>query len=203
MPVINVLINKFTVAYLTLMIVACLVHLDTQTKFTVPQQWIKSLGKQCPHLNLEAINFEEYNFKKISNSFHIIGSYFGIVFDQQMSPARNLTHFNRTSLITSIFRTAICAIPLVPLLVLQKVSAKVLPGVFKNPPMLYLFPVIQGFFLFGFTKIVAQKLGLANTDEDPYGKTSEGDDVELVSIMNGQDIVPLIDKKSSTKKKTR
>lgn len=71
-----------------LLLVACLVHWNTQREFTMPQQWMNNLGKQCPDLNLKEIDFETYNFKKISNSFHIIGSYLGVVFDQKMSPAR-------------------------------------------------------------------------------------------------------------------
>jgi len=148
---------------------------------------------------LAAIDFEAYNFKKISNSLHIIGSYFGVVFDQQVSDAGKLVHFNRTNLLVSALRFGICAIPLVPLLILQKLSAKMLPGVFKSAPGLYVFPIIQGFFLFGFTKLIALQLGFVRYQVG--GLTKEGDDAELVSIMLGQDITAKAQSKSKVDKK--
>lgn len=94
--VFSIIFNWVTVSFLILLLITYYVHLDTQNNFKVPKNWLVNVKKQCPHLDPTKFDFEYYNFKKIENSFHFIGSYLGMVYDRKISPERKNIRFNRT-----------------------------------------------------------------------------------------------------------
>lgn len=120
-PAISIFINRYTFIFVCLAGLSFSIHWDTQANFKMPENWLVNIKKQCPNMEIGDVDPEAINFKKVVTSFCIIGSYFGNVFEQKFMESRKYSHFNETSVGTSIQRLLLCITCALPTLLIKKI----------------------------------------------------------------------------------
>ena len=107
-PLLSVLINRYTFIFIVLIGLSFHIHWDTQTNFQIPQLWIDNVQRLCPKVQLKDIDPETLNFRKLLQTFQVVGTYMGAIVEQQFMESRRYSHFHETSVLTSIQRLLLC-----------------------------------------------------------------------------------------------
>ena len=158
----RVLLNKGTFIFFSIYAVAIFNFLYGEIIHPVPPEWNTYMEKNCVGVKWVKNSFEQYNFIQFNLAFTVVGTYIGLILEQKYLGTREYTEFHNTSVKLTITR----------LLAGFASFAPILSSIFLFPKRFHWSIVVLGrivvpvglgnFYLFGLSKWIFIKLGLAN-----------------------------------------